>query len=362
MNEFGKKVITLTLLAVAALTVSACGGGYGGTAVKSDNKATTTNSAPVGEDKYKNLGKYTIKFANWFGEDHPQNKALRKLSEDVLKKSYGHLKIEIYPNSQLGSEDVFIDSIKQGSVEMAADGTMLAQYSPGINVAECPFLFNDWEHARKTLGGEIGKRITEDLQNRCGIRCLAWTANGFRVVSSSKPAQKVEDLQDMRVRIPNTPLYIQTFSALGSNPVAIPLSETYTALETKVADGQDNPYATDRASSFFEVQKYILATNHMFSPIEWVINEKFYQSLPKELQDILNSCIKDAAEFEWDLSIETEKKDKEFLKAKGMIISDCTPEMRKKMIDKVAAAGVYDWLYEKYPGTKELAEEIRNFK
>jgi tripartite ATP-independent transporter DctP family solute receptor len=362
MNKFGKKVITLTLLAVAALTVSACGGGYGGTAAKSDNKATTTNSAPVGEDKYKNLGKYTIKFANWFGETHPQNQAIKKLAEEVNKKSYGHLKIEVYPNNQLGSEDVYIDSIKQGTVEMGTTGTMMAEYSPGINVAECPFLFSDWEHAKKTLGGPVGQKITKDLQDKCGIRCLAWTANGFREVSSSKPVTKVEDLQDMRLRVPNTPLYIQTFSALGVNPVAMALSEVYTALETKVADGQDNPYATDRASSFFEVQKYILATNHMFSPIEWVINEKYYQSLPKELREVLDSCVKEAADNEWKLAMESEKQDKEFLKSKGMTITECTPEMRKQMIDKVTAGGVYDWLYNKYPGTKELAEEIRNFK
>ena len=287
---------------------------------------------------------------------------MTKLAADVEEKSGGHLKIELYPNSQLGSEDVYIDSIREGTVEMACHGTMMAEYCPGINVAECPFLFDSWEHAQATLGGEIGQEITKDLPEKGGVRCLAWTANGFRVVSSSKQTQSVEDLVGQRIRIPTTPLYVKTFSALGVNPVSMTLSETYTAMETNVVDGQDNPYATDRASAFYEVQKYILETNHMFSPVEWCINEAYYQNLPDELKEVLSSCVKDAADYEWQLAIESEQEDKKFLQEQGMTVTECTDDMRKQMIDKVTAGGVYDWLYGEYPGTEQLADEIRNYQ
>ena len=368
-----KKMLAFCLTIAAAVSFSACGG-YGGssasteasktasTAAEEGSTETDASSSAASEDPYPDLDHYTMKFANWFGEDHPQNQALTKLAADVEEKSGGHLKIELYPNSQLGSEDVYIDSIREGTVEMACHGTMMAEYCPGINVAECPFLFDSWEHAQATLGGEIGQEITKDLPEKGGVRCLAWTANGFRVVSSSKQTQSVEDLVGQRIRIPTTPLYVKTFSALGVNPVSMTLSETYTAMETNVVDGQDNPYATDRASAFYEVQKYILETNHMFSPVEWCINEAYYKNLPDELKEVLSSCVKDAADYEWQLAIESEQEDKKFLQEQGMTVTECTDDMRKQMIDKVTAGGVYDWLYGEYPGTEQLADEIRNYQ
>lgn len=358
-----KRILLLTLLICSLIMLAACGGYGDQPSAPAETPAEQPAEQPAEEvDEFADLGTYTLKFANWFGETHPQNIAINKFAEDCLAASNGHLVIEVYPNCQLGSEDVYIDSVKEGTVEMGATGTMMAEYCPGINVAECPFLFQGWEHAQATLGGEIGLSITEDLVELCGVRCLAWTANGFRVVSSNQPITSMEDFQGVRLRVPNTSLYIQTFTALGVNPIAMALSEVYTALETGVADGQDNPYATDRASSFYEVQTHILETNHMFSPIEWLINEEAYQALPTELREILDTCIKDAAAYEWQVAIESEQADKDFLVEQGMIITECTPELHQQMVDAVTEAGVYDWLYEQYPGTEELAEQIRNYQ
>lgn len=114
------------------------------------------------------------------------------------------------------------------------------------------------------------------------MRCLAITVNGFRQTSSNKPMYSMDDLKGQKLRTPNIPHFIQMMDCLGVTSVPMAMSEIFNALETKVADGQENPYPTIYTSSFYEVQKYILESNHMFSPNFWIINEAFYQSLTDE--------------------------------------------------------------------------------
>lgn len=323
--------------------LTACGGSRTDSSTADNNSAADSTDAaaeesqetdvPAADGDFSSYDSYKIRLANWFAEDHPQNIALQSFADEVKARSGGKMEIELYPNSQLGSEDVYINSILEGTLEMSCQGTMMAEYEPAVNVAEMPFLFTGgWEQARDTLGGEIGKEIAKDMPEKAGVRVLAWTANGFRVVSSSKPVKSVEDLKGLILRVPTTSLYVQTFEALGVTPVGITLSETYTALETGVADGQENPYATDRASSFYEVQDYIFETYHMFSPVEWCINEAFYQSLPEEFQEILVSAAEKAAEYEWELAISGEQEDKAFMQEQGVEITEVTEEMKNQMI------------------------------
>lgn len=348
-----RRFLAVSMAVMMVMGLTACGGGESKTEEKKETAET---------EEFADYDDYTIKMANWFGETHPQNIALQQFADEVAEKTGGKVTVEIYPNSQLGSEDVYINSILEGTLEMSCQGTMMAEYVPAINVAEMPFLFENLEHAKATLGGEIGESIAAKMPEKCGVRCLAWTVNGMREVSSSKSVTDIEDFKGLKLRIPTTSLYVKTFEALGVTPVAMSLSETYTALETGVADGQDNPYATVRASSFYEVQDYILETNHMFSPVEWCINEKFFQSLPKEFQDIITEAAKSAAEYNWELSMKAEQEDKAWLKEQGVEITEVDKDMRAEMIKKLEDAGVYEWVYEEYPGTEDYAEQIRNFE
>lgn len=346
-----KKIVSMLLCAAMAAAMIGCSSSSGSDAGDSESAG-----------KFADYDSYTIRLANWFGETHPQNVALQQFADEVKEKTEGKITVELYPNSQLGSEDVYINSILEGTLEMSCQGTMMAEYVPAVNVAEMPFLFNNLEHAKATLGGEIGESITADMPEKCGVRCLAWTVNGMREVSSSKAVKSLGDFKGLKLRIPTTSLYVKTFEALGATPVAMSLSETYTALETGVADGQDNPYATVRASSFYEVQDYILETNHMFSPVEWCINEDFYQSLPEEFQKIVTEAAKNAADANWEMSMSTEKEDKEWLKEQGVEITEVDDAMHAEMIKTLEDAGVYEWMYNEYPGTKEYAEQIRDYK
>lgn len=372
-----KRFLAVFMAAAMVMGLTACGGSSTSESSSAEENSSSEAESEAEEEAeaesdaeestadadFSDYDSYTIRLANWFAEDHPQNIALQSFADEVYERSGGKMEVELYPNSQLGSEDVYINSILEGTLEMSCQGTMMAEYVPAINVAEMPFLFSGgWEQARATLGGEIGEQMTADMPEACGVRVLAWTANGFRVVSSSKPVKSVEDFKGLILRVPTTSLYVKTFEALGCTAVGITLSETYTALETGVADGQENPYATDRASSFYEVQDYILETNHMFSPVEWCINEEFYQSLPEEFQEIIVSAAKTAAEYEWDLSISGEQDDKAFIAENGVEITEVSEEMHEQMVQMLEDAGVYEWLYSEYPGTEEYAELIRNYE
>lgn len=304
--------------------------------------------------------KFTIKVANWYAPEHPQNQALAKFKEIVEKKSNGNIKVEIYDNSKLGSEDVFIDSVKNGTVEMGVPGTMLSKDQPLISVAEMPFLFRDYDHAYKALNGPIGDKMTEGLIEKVGVRNLAWTVNGLRQVTANRPIESMADFKGLRLRVPNVPYYVQMTKALGANPTTMAFSEVFTGLEQKVIDGQENPFSTIRSSSFNEVQKYCLVTNHMFSPNEWIINEKFYQSLGAENQKIVADAAKEAAAYNWELAKQKEVEDKDYLKKNGMTIIEPDAAFRQQMID--SQKEVRQWFYTNYPGSEELAKEIEALK
>ncbi len=338
---------SIAILLVILLFSTMILGGCGSTA-KTDGKAEKSDKT------------YTIKVATWFAQDHPQIAALTKFKEIVESKSQGKIKVQIYPNSQLGSEETYIDSVKNGTVEMGVTGTMPSKFHGPVALAEMPFLFDGWEHAYKVFMGPIADEIGEPLKQKAGFRTLAWTVNGFRVFSSRFEINDMGDFKGMRLRVPNVPNYVKMAEGLGANPVALAFNELFTALEQKVVDGQDNPYATVRASSFYEVQPYMLHSHHMFSPAIWIFNEKLFQSMSKEYQDIITSAAKEAAEFNWKSAIEKEKEDMEFLKSKGIKIH--IPDENFKAQMRESQKAVEEWYYEKYPETKELVKKIRAVK
>jgi tripartite ATP-independent transporter DctP family solute receptor len=345
-----KKLLLLIVSIVLIFSMVACSNTSQDKETNDTQQSSTEKSAD-GEE-------IVIKIANWYAESHPQNVSLNKLKEIVETKSEGQMKVEIYPNSQLGSEDTFIESVKKGTVEMGVPGIMMCKEVPKIAIGEMPFLFDGWDHVREVLRGPIGEEIYDGLIEKAGVRPLAWTVNGFREISSNREIKSMEDFEGMRLRLPGLNYYIKMGEALGANVVTNSFSELFTSMEQKVVDGQDNPYATDRASKFNEVQEYILETRHMFSPNIWIVNEEFFQSLSDEQQQILLDAVNEAADHNWDLSEQKDEEDKQWLADNGMKITVPSDEFKAEIVE-VMEDNVYDWFYEEYPGTKELAEKIR---
>jgi len=299
---------------------------------------------------------YKIKVATWHAPDHPISKGLMKFKELAEAKSGGKIQVQLYPNSQLGPEDSYIDSVKKGNVEMGITGTLMGRDVPVINIGELPFLFDGWDHAHKVFFGPIGQDMVAPLPQKAGVRNLAFFADGFRVISSNTDLTSFEKLKGMRLRVPNTPVYVEMTKGFGANPITLPFSEVFTAIEQKVVDGQENPAATIRSSRFYEVQKQILDSKHMFSPRLLLINERLYQSMPAELQKAVSDAAKEAAEYQWSISVESEKADMDFMQAQGTKITEPDAAFKAKL--RASQKGMYEWFFNKYPDAKPYYDRI----
>ena len=361
-----KRIIALLLACMMTVgLLSACGSEptTTDTNTNTDANTDTTTDPNAGGDTAgsdapaANDPKQTIMFAHWYAEDHPQHQALLKFQELLDEYSGGSLELQIYPNSQLGSEDTFIDSVKQGTVQMGATGTMIAKYDPVIYAEETPFLFEGWDDAKEVLTGDLSHYITDDFEAASGMKIAAITVNGFRQFSSNKTMNSIEEFEGQRIRVPNVPNYIEMVEALGASPIAMSLTDLFTALEQNSVDGQDNPYPTDWSSSFYEVQDYILESNHMFSPANWVINANFYNNTLTDAQrEAFDKAIAEAAEYNWEISEQANEEAKQNLIDAGVEIT--VPDEAYKAQLQEAMEPVYEWYFSEVEGSEEFIKAV----
>lgn len=301
----------------------------------------------------------TIRFASFFPEDHPQNKAIKEVFiKQVEEKSNGKIKVELYDNNKLGDEKQAIESCKMGTVEMTLAGLLQGESFPKLRLLEYPYLFESYEHAMKTLDNEkVMNKITEGMPES-GTRPLAYSINGFRVVSNSKhPINSIDDIKDIKLRMPLNNMFIEAAKAWGFPVVTIPMTELFTALQQKVVDGQENPAITLYTSGWYEVQNHLAITNHIFSPTMYEVSESFWKKLTPEQQQIISDASKASAQYERELFLKQEKEVLKELEGKGVKITypDLKPFMEK-------SKSVYDSAYSKNPELKGLVEEIKALK
>lgn len=344
-----KKVFSLSLLTL----LFACGGNDD----VSQESEVNNNNGNGNQNVNTEDATYELKIANWYAQDHPQNQSLEMFKEIVETETNGDIEVDIYPNNQLGPEEEFIGSVKSGIVEMGVPGMMMSNDIPLIALAEMPFLFEGWEHAQEALTGEIGEEITNGLIEEAGVRNLAWTVNGFRQFSANTELDSIDAFNNLRLRLPGVDYYVEMGEALGANVITMAFSELFTALEQGTVDAQDNPYPTVLSSSLYEVQNHMLESNHIFSPNLWIINEDFFQGLPSEYQDIIESAADEASRYNWEISMEMDEAAKQELKDNGITIVEPDDNFRNELVE--SQEEVQQWFFENYPGSEEVAERIR---
>lgn len=334
-----KKFIAILLCLALVFSMAACGGSQ-----DSDDPAADVK---------------VIKFAHWYAEEHPQHQSILKFKELVEERSGGSLVVEIYPNSQLGSEDVFIDSVQAGTVEMGSCGTMSSKFLPKIAAAEMPFLFGGWEEANLIFTGDLGTELAAELPEVAGIRAVAITVNGFRQFSSKKPMNSLDDFKGQRIRVPNVAHFIKMVESMGGTPIAMALSELFSALEQKTVDGQENPYATIYANSFYEVQDYVLQSNHMFSPAFWIVNEDFYQELTADQKEAFDTSIKEAEAYNWEIAEAADTESKQKIIDAGVTVIEPDDSFRADL--QGSQEPVYQYFYENYEGSENWVKKVKEF-
>jgi len=202
----------------------------------------------------------------------------------------GNVIVKVFPTSQLGNERELIEGTKIGTIQMSFVSGAMAGFYKEAQVLDIPYLFSAGPVAWKVMDGPFGQEMAADILQKTGMRVLAYGETGFRnFTNSTRPIKSPADMKGLKIRVMETPVYVNMVKALGAAPTPIAWSEVYTALQQKVVDGQENPVATIMQAKLYEVQKYLTLDGHSYGVDFFLINDKFYQSLPQETQQIIKT-------------------------------------------------------------------------
>lgn len=244
-----------------------------------------------------------------------QYDGVEKFAALVKDKSGGKLNVKIFGGGALGGDLQTVSSLQGGIIDMSVmNASLLNGISKEFSFLDFPFLFNSNAEAYAIVDGPIGKRLMDKLPAK-NLVGLAYPELGFRHISNGKrPINKLEDLQGLKIRVIQTPVYVEMMNALGANATPLPFPEVYGALETRAVDGATNPLVTLQVQKFYEVQKYLTLTRHQYNPQIMIVSKKTWDSLPPADQKILQDAAIEARDFERKVSREKEAQALEYLK------------------------------------------------
>ncbi|WP_332646103.1 DctP family TRAP transporter solute-binding subunit [Lysinibacillus sp. 54212] len=341
----GKKWGTLIGAMMLVLLLAACGNSDEGDASEKDK----------GTDDDKKT--YVIKAGHAASEEHFAQATFEKFKELVEEKSDGQIKVEIYPNGQVGGEREMIEALQIGNLTMAApSSSVVTAFSPSMFLWDLPFLFKDASMAHAVLDGDVGQQVLTDLES-VGIKGLGYWENGFRhIMNDKKPVKKLEDMKGLKFRTLESQQQISMWNATGANATPIAFTELYSALQQGTVDGAESPLALMYAQKFQEVQKYLTLSGHLYSPWPVLMNKEFFDSLPADLQKVVEEAVNETKEVNRQLSADDEAKSLKLLEDGGMKYYELSVDEKARFqeamkvvypeISKLAGEEIYEKLME----------------
>jgi tripartite ATP-independent transporter DctP family solute receptor len=278
-----------------------------------------------------------VRFGFGLVDDSNQGRAVRFFAKEVEKATGGKMKIRAIGNASLGSDTQMQQALIGGAQEMMVGSTAtLVGISAEMAIWDTPFLFSNTQEADAVLDGPVGEKIKATLEPK-GMVGLVYWENGFRNLTNNKrPVTKLEDMHDIKLRVMQNNVFLDSFKTLGANAVPLPFSELFTALETKAVDGQENPFNTVVSSKFYEVQKYLTVTNHVYSPWIVTVSKKWWDQLSPAEKKVLQDAAVKSREFERKDTREEAAKALADLKAKGMQVNELPAAEANRMREKLA--------------------------
>jgi tripartite ATP-independent transporter DctP family solute receptor len=255
-----------------------------------------------------------------------------KFSELMKERTNGAVNVQVFGNSQLGSEKDMLEQVKNGVIQMSlTTPVMLANYDGWgpIAVTAMPYIFKgdtdeeQYPTVMKLVRGPIFQDLNEKAAKASGIRALdlGWWYGTRNLTTKSKPIVHPDDLKGLKIRTMDTPIARAALDALGAATTPMAVADLYTAMQTGVVDGEENPYNTIYASKYYEVQKYLSDSAHQTMTVLLVTNDKWFQGLPKELQTLMVKTMQDAGNYQSDLQLKANAQNLKDLQDKGMIFT-----------------------------------------
>ncbi|MCC0021078.1 MAG: TRAP transporter substrate-binding protein [Nitratireductor sp.] len=260
----------------------------------------------------------TLKLGHLANEDNPWHKASVKFGDELKRLTDGRIEVEVYPNESLGKEIDLINGMQLGTVDMTITGESLQNWAPMAALLAVPYGYKSIEHMDEVASGEIGDKIKQQIIEKVQIRPIAYFARGPRDLTSNRPIKSPDDLNGLKMRVPNVPLFVDVWKALGANPGPMAFSEVFTSLQNGTIEAQENPLALIRSANFNEVQKYVNLTDHVRSWIYLTIAESTWNKLSEADQNAVMEAAKTAQAYERELFNASMKDDREYLESKGM--------------------------------------------
>lgn len=342
-----KKFFALLLAMSMALSLAACG---------------NQNSGGTSDNDSADVKPITIKLPHCYSEGHPLTDTLENYFKPELEsRSGGRLVVDLYPNSTLATEEQIYEGLRNNTYEMGVVGTIFQDRIPSVATFQLPFLFNDFDQAKKALYEEdYGHQLIGDVAS-LGFTVNGIVPDGFRVMTLNKKVESLADLKGLKLRMPNLEVMVNIGNCLGCAVTPMAMTEVFSALEQKVIDGQENPPSTIRTQGWYEIQDYLLVSNHVFTSLFLCANSNFYNSLDSELQGILDEVISETSAKIWDSAKEKAQEDLDYMATEGGIeVYYPSDAFKQEMID--ATASMYDNMYAKCPEVKDIVAAIREIQ
>ncbi|WLH65744.1 TRAP transporter substrate-binding protein [Pseudomonas sp. FP2300] len=277
----------------------------------------------------------TLRFAFQNVKEHPQGQGAQKFADLLGEKSGGKIKVRLFPGGTLGGDVQTVSALQGGTLDITVlNSGILAAQAPDYAMLDFPFLFNNVEEAHAVIDGPVGQKLAAQLDSK-GLVGLGYWDLGFRNLTNSKhPVTRLEDMQGLKIRVIQSPIYLETFSALGANPVPMAFPEVYTGLEQHTIDGQENPFTVIEGNKFYEVQKYLSVTGHIFNPQSLIISQKTWSRLNDDEKAMIRAAAAEAQTFQREVTAASMDKAKATLAA-AMTVNEISPAEKDRLRERV---------------------------
>ena len=322
---------------------------------------TAATFATVGIITPARAAEFNLKYGHDLPQEHPINVRSVEAFARISKATNGRVQIKSFPTSQLGSDPNMISQLRSGAIEsLAMPGAFLNQIAPLASIENLAYAYPNRDTVFRAMDGDLGNVIRDDIQAKGGMVVLPkiWE-NGFReITTSTKPIRNVGDLAGLKIRVSPGKIRVDTFQSLGASPSPIALSELYTSLQTHVIDAQENPLLLIDQQKFYEVQKYVSLSDHIWSGYWTLFNPDVWKKLGPGIQSVITREMSAATLAARNDNVNLNRSVRDKLVRRGMKFNDVDKESFKK---KLADAKYYErWKNEFGPKAWAALEKYAN--
>ena len=299
----------------------------------------------------------TIKFGHVGQPGSLMDKTAKEFAKRANEKLGDKAEVRVYGSSQLGSDTQMLRKLKLGTIDMSLPSTVMSSVAPSFALFEMPFLVNDREHMARIRESELISGKLDEAAASQNYKILGVWENGFRnITNNERPISSPDDLKGIKLRTPNGQWRVRMFKSYGANPTPMPYSETFVALQTGAVDGQENPLAQIYPARFYEVQKYLSLSRHVYTPA-YVLAGASWQRMPEDVRSVLKETAEEMQPVALEMGAELEEELLTKLKDEGMEVNDID---RQAFVD--ASEPIYQQFESDVDDGEAMIEEVRSLK